>query len=226
MHLWSDFPSHLACDASMWSADFTRLGDEIRRVDAYVDYYHFDVSDNHLTPGLLFFPDLIAGLRPLTQKPFHVHLMVDDPPGLIDEFVNAGADLISIQSENNARVAPSLAKIREAGCGTGLAFSLTAPPEEVLTHLKLLDLVVMMGTPLGVKGLEPSPLAYARIQKMRTLLRENGATARVKIEADGGIRQHTVPELRAAGADLVVMGSLLFTSSDLPQTFSWLHGLE
>ncbi|MGE5222074.1 MAG: D-allulose-6-phosphate 3-epimerase, partial [Omnitrophica WOR_2 bacterium] len=96
-----NFPGErLLADASLWSADFTRLGDEIRRVDGYADLYHFDVSDAHFVPGLLFFPDLVAALRPLTRKPFHVHLMADNPLSLIDDFVNAGADRITIHYGN------------------------------------------------------------------------------------------------------------------------------
>jgi ribulose-phosphate 3-epimerase len=82
-----------------------------------------------------------------------------------------------------------------------------------------------MGTPMGIKGVEPSRLAYDRLSRLRTLIDDNGFKNRVKIAADGGIRQHTVPDLRAHGADIVVAGSLAFKSKDLDQTFQWLHSL-
>ncbi len=215
----------LLAEASLWSADFTRLGDEIRRVDNFADLYHFDASDAHLVPGLLFFPDLVAALRPLTHKPFHIHLMADNPLSLIDDFVNAGADLITIHSANVHHVTGSLEKIRAYGPGAGLALSLEDPVESVFPYLGQIDLVLMMGTQIGIKGQDLSPLACPRIQKMRALINSNGYSDGIKIEADGGIRAHTVPQLRAAGADLVVMGSLLFRSTDLQSTFAWLHGL-
>ncbi len=80
---------------SLWSADLTRLGDDIRRTESVADLYHIDVADAHFVPGLLFFPDLVAALRPLTTRPFHLQLMVRDPAALIDDFVAAGADLIT-----------------------------------------------------------------------------------------------------------------------------------
>jgi len=83
MDFWNSFPKdRLLIDASIWSANITCLGDEMRRVDDWVDLYHFDVSDNHFVPGLLLYPDLVAGVRPLTNKPFHIHFMVENPPGI------------------------------------------------------------------------------------------------------------------------------------------------
>ncbi len=98
---WSRFPrNRLLLEASLWSADFTQLGAEIKRVDSYVDSYHIDVADAHFVRGLLFFPDLVAALRPLTKRPFNVHLMTDNPLSLIDDFAEAGADLMTVHVEN------------------------------------------------------------------------------------------------------------------------------
>ena len=242
MNFWKNMPGdRLLADASIWSANFTCLGDDIARVDDFVDLYHFDVSDAHFIPGLLFFPDLIAALRPLTRKPFHIHLMSDNPLSLIDDFVQAGADMITIHCENGPLAADPktadpkglgrplgslcLQKIGEAGLSAGLALSLDSPPAKVLPYLEWIELVLLMGTPMGIKGQELSALACPRIQGMRLLLKENGFEGKVKIEADGGIRKHTVPALRQSGADVVVMGSLCFKSDDPQQTFAWLHSL-
>jgi ribulose-phosphate 3-epimerase len=226
MGFWQAFPSdRLLVEASLWSADFTRFGDEIRRVDAYADLYHIDVSDGHFVPGLLFFADLVAGLRPLTRKPFHVHLMTDNPLAFIPDFIQAGANLITVHAENGPLAFAALDLARRMGAAGGLSLGLDVPPEQVLPFLDQIELVLMMGTPMGVKGVEPSRLAAGRVQRLRQLIDAEGYGGLVKIAADGGIRQHTVPLLRAAGADLVIGGSLVFKSTDLAATFAWLHGL-
>jgi ribulose-phosphate 3-epimerase len=225
MSFWNKFPAdRLLVDASLWSANLACLRDNIRGVDDFVDLYHFDVSDAHFTPGLLFFPDLVAALRPLTRKPFHVHLMVTDPLNLIAPFAQAGANLITVHAEND-QAAAAIEQISALGLNAGLAFCLETPIERGLPLLKAVDLVLLMGTALGVKGQELSPLACQRIQSMQNLLMENSFAGKIKVAADGGIRQHTVPVLRAAGADLIVAGSLIFKSDDVSQTIAWLHHL-
>jgi ribulose-phosphate 3-epimerase len=223
MNFWNNFPpDRLLVDASLWSADLACLRDDIHRVDDYVDIYHFDVSDAHFTPGLLFFPDLIAAVRPLTRKPFHVHLMVTDPSSLIAVFAQAGTNLITVHAEN-ARVAAPIEQILTLGLKAGLALCLETPIEQVKTYLKEINLVLLMGTALGVKGQGLSTLACQRILSMQSLLFDSGFAGKIKIAADGGIRQHTVPALRSAGADLIVAGSLIFKSEDLSKTITWLH---
>jgi ribulose-phosphate 3-epimerase len=224
MSFWDSFAhDRLLVDASLWSADLSCLRDAIRKVDDFVDLYHFDVSDAHFVPGLLFFPDLVAALRPLTRRYFHVHLMVEFPLGLVDDFAQAGADLITVHVDTGQPAAEAVEQIRKKGMSAGLAFSLDAPIEKVLPYLEKINLVLLMGTPMGVKGQGLSPLAVPRIQEMRRLLIERGFAGRIKIEADGGLRTLTVPALRTAGADLISPGSLVFKSEDLQKTFAWLR---
>jgi ribulose-phosphate 3-epimerase len=226
MSFWDAFPhNRLLIEASLWSADFTHFADEMRRMDPFADLYHIDASDGHFVPGLLFFPDLVAALRPLSSKPFHVHLMATDPLDLLPAFLEAGANLITVHAENGPLAPAALQAIHRAGAGAGLALGLDMPPEQILPYLEMLDLVVMMGTLIGVKGVDPSPYACQRLQRTRTLIASAGLQGRVKLVADGGIRRHTVPELRSAGADVVVAGSLVYKSTDLAETFAWLHGL-
>ena len=226
MNQWNDFPKdRLLAEISLWSADFTRFGAEIERIDPYADLYHIDVSDGHFVPGFLFFADLVAALRPLTKKKFHVHLMTTNPLAHIDDFIQAGANFISVHAENGPLAPAALQKIRQCGAGAGLVLGLDVTPESVLPYLEMVDLVLMMGTPMGVKGVEPSGQAPKRISAMRALIDQAGLKEQVKLIADGGIRSHTVPQLRGAGADGVVMGSLAFKSSDLEQTFGWLRSL-
>jgi ribulose-phosphate 3-epimerase len=226
MSFWDSFANdRLLVDTSLWSADLSCLRDAIRKVDDLVDLYHFDVSDAHFVPGLLFFPDLVAALRPLTRKRFHVHLMVDHPVSLVEDFAQAGADLITVHVDTGQQAADAVKQIVNAGINAGLAFSLDVPIEKLLPYLDMIDLVLLMGTPMGIKGQGLSPLAASRIREMHRLLIEHGLEGKIKIEADGGIRTHTVPALRSAGADLVVAGSLVFKSEDLAQTFAWLRDL-
>jgi ribulose-phosphate 3-epimerase len=226
MSFWDAFPHHrLLVEASLWSADFTHFADEMRRMEPYADLYHIDVSDGHFVPGLLFFPDLVAALRPLSAKPFHVHLMATNPLDLLPAFLEAGARIITVHAENGPQAPAALQAIRQAGAGAGLALGLDVLPEQVLPYLEMLDLVIMMGTLIGIKGVEPSPYACLRLQHMRALIASAGLQGRVKLVADGGIRRHTVPELRRAGADVVIAGSLVYQSADLAETFAWLHAL-
>ena len=227
MAFWDRYPNdRLLVEASLWSADFTRLGAEIERVDRYADLYHIDVSDGHFVPGFLFFADLVAALRPLTTRDFHVHLMTANPLAHVEDFVQAGANLITVHAENGPLAPAALQKIRASGGAAGLSLGLDVPPENILPYLELVDLVLMMGTPMGVKGVEPSGLAFDRLRRMKRCVQEAGFGDRIKVAADGGIRTHTVPELRRAGADIVIAGSLVFKSAILMDTFGWLHGLQ
>ncbi len=226
MDIWSRFPEdRLLVEASLWSADFTRLGEEIRRVDTHVDLYHIDVSDAHFVPGLLLFPDLVAALRPLTKKPFHVHLMTQNPLSLIDDFADAGADIITVHGENGTRVPAALDRIARRGLAAGLCLGLDVPIETLAPSLSFINVIVIMGTPMGVKGKDLSPLAAPRVRAVRALVQKHGAEGSVRVESDGGIRATTVPDLRAAGAQLVVMGSLAFKSKDIAETMRWARSL-
>ena len=226
MDFWSRFPdSTLLAEASLWSADFTRLGSEIERVDPYVDLYHIDVCDAHFVSGLLFFPDMVAALRPLTRKPFHVHLMTENPLSLIDDFAGAGADMITVHCENGPRVPAALERTARLGLAAGLALGLDVPVESVSASLSSINIVVLMGTAMGVKGKDLSPLAASRIRAVRALVKEQGVERTVRVESDGGIRATTVPSLRAAGAQLIVMGSLAFKNEDLGSTVKWVKSL-
>lgn len=224
---WKHFPpSRLLVEASLWSADFTRFAEEIARIDPFTDLYHIDVSDGHFIPGFLFFADLVAALRPLTTKPFHVHLMSTNPANHVADFIEAGADIITVHAENGPMAPAALAAARRAGAAAGLAMGLDVQPETILPYLELVDLVLVMGTPLGVKGVKPSIYVYDRVRKVKSMVRQAGLEQQVKVFADGGIRENTVPTLRACGADGIIAGSLVFKSANLPEIFQWLHNLR
>jgi len=222
---WQDLPhTRLLADVSLWSADLANLAAGIRRVEPFADSFHLDVSDAHFSPSLLFFPDLVRALRPLTRRPFHLHLMVERPTALIEDFVASGADVITIHAEaGKAEAAAAIQAIRHAGCSAGLALCLETPVAAAEPHLDRIDSLLLLGTALGVKGQDLAPEACDRLARAVLMLGEE--RARVRLIADGGIRAHTVPILRRAGADAIVPGSLVFQSLNLEETFSWLHTL-
>jgi ribulose-phosphate 3-epimerase len=225
MHGWRDLPrTRLLADVSLWSADLANLAAAIGRLDAFADSYHLDVCDAHFAPTLLFFPDLVRALRPLTQRPFHVHLMAERPTALIADFVDSGADAITVHAEaGESEARAAIESIGRAGCSAGLALRLDTPVEAAGPYLDRIDTLLLLGTALGVKGQGLAPEACARLAAAASMLGER--RARVRLIADGGIRSDTVPLLRHAGADAIVPGSLVFQSPNLAETFRWLRAL-
>jgi ribulose-phosphate 3-epimerase len=212
-------------DVSLWSADLGALAAEIGRVGPHADLFHLDAADGHFVPELLFFPDLIAALRPLTAVPFHAHLMVREPSWLAVRMAEAGADLVTVHVETGDQAAAALRLVRSLGRAAGLALTLDSPVASVLPYLDDTDVIVMIGTPLGTRGTGASAAACGRIAAMRALLQREAADRQVLIIADGGIRPDTVGPLITAGADGVVPGSLIFGSDQPPTaTVKWLHG--
>lgn len=218
-------PSPIA-EFSLWSADLGALRADMARVDAHVDMYHIDVSDGHFVPALLFFPDQIANLRKATAKPFHVHLMVQDAVLLsqIDQFAEAGADLISVHVETEPAILDAaLTRIAELGLKAGLVLQLHTPVAEAAGWLDRVGLLTLVSTAIGIKGVQPDETTYLRLAEARALL--NAQAPGVILAADGGIREHTVPRMRAEGAQTVVLGSLAFGAADLPARMAWLSAL-
>jgi ribulose-phosphate 3-epimerase len=216
--------NRLVAEYSMWSADLIRLADDLARITPHADILHIDVADGYFAPAFLFFPDLVARMRDQTALPIHVHLMVSDTVLLsqIDQFVEAGADLISLHVEN-ANAAAGLERINSHGIKAGMVLRVETPVAEAAPWLERLDMLTLLGTAIGVKGQGLNPAAATRLQDAGHLIR--AASRRVILAADGGIRDNTVPLLRAAGAETVVMGSLAFGAPDLADRMRWLHGL-
>lgn len=216
----------LLAEFSLWSADLVRLADDIARVDPFVDIYHGDVSDGHFSPELLLFPDVIAQIRPLTDVPFHVHLMAADAilHEQIDQFADAGADIISIHAENSNAEA-GLDRILSRGISAGLVLQLHTPIDSVAKVLDPLAILTLLGTKIGIKGVGLDPTAEARLVQAREMIRQSASGGQTLLAADGGIREHTVPGLRRSGADTIDMGSLAFCAQDLPTRMQWIHEL-
>ena len=228
-HNWIEqLPSQrLIAEFSVWSADLARLADDLQRVEAYVDVLHIDVADGHFAPAMLFFPDLVAAVRKVSAKPIHVHLMVADHILLsqIEQFCDAGADLISIHLENSAVAAEAFTLLEKRNVAAGMVLKVETPVEQVAPYVAQLRFLTLLGTAIGVKGQGLNEQAPQRLGVAQKLIAQCGAKQRIILAADGGIREHTVPLLRGAGAETVVLGSLAFGAPDLAARMNWLRGI-
>lgn len=212
----------LKCSTSLWSADLGNLAAEIRRVETFTERWHLDVADGHYVHNLLFFPDQIAQLRRHSAKPFEVHLMVTDPLSWIDPFVEAGADIIIFCFDSVKDPGAVLKAIKARGKKAGVSLLITEGIEVLEPHWNELDVLCVVGTAMGIKGASMDAGIPEKIRRAKTVIQQRGLTT--EVEADGGIRRETVPLLKAAGADYIVPGSLMF-KEDPPQMRQWLASL-
>ena len=212
----------LKCSTSLWSADLANLESEMKRVEPYSERFHLDVADGHYVKNLLFFPDLVKTLRKHTRLPFEVHLMVTDPLGWIEPFVEAGADGIIFCFDAAEDPGSVLQAIRSAGKYAGVSLLIHEPIDVLEPYWKLLDIVTIVGTAMGIKGASMDPVILDKIRQARRIIQDRGL--KTEIETDGGIRRQTVPLLHAAGADFIVPGSFMFGED--PKTMrQWLASL-
>lgn len=216
----------LMAEMSLWSADLGRLADDIARIEPFTDIFHIDVADGHFSPALLFFPDLVAVVRRVTAKPLHVHLMIADDAlvAQVEQFADAGADLISVHAENG-NAAAALDAIRGRALKSGIVLQLHSPVAAAEPFLDRIDMLTLLGTRIGVKGQGLDAEAGPRLGQACALLAKRGTSRRIVLAADGGIREHTVPGLRMAGAETIVMGSLAFGAADLAERMAWVHAM-
>ncbi len=202
---------------SILSADFARLGEEVRAVAAAgADLVHFDVMDNHYVPNLSVGPLVCAAIRPHVALPIDVHLMVKPVDRLVPEFARAGASIISFHPEASEHVDRTLALIREQGCKAGLAFNPATPLGHLDHTLEKLDLVLIMSVNPGFGGQQFIPEVLAKIAAVRQRIDALGKD--IWLEVDGGVKSDNIAEIAAAGADTFVAGSAIFGSKDYAAT--------
>lgn len=199
---------------SILSADFTRLGEELRAMEkAGADYHHLDVMDGHFVPNMTFGPMVVEAARRASSIPLDVHLMIAKPDDYAVDFVKAGADFVTIHYEATPHVHRVLSAIRQAGAGSGLSLTPSTPIEAVSEVINYVDLVLIMSVNPGFGGQSFIPESLNKISRLRKMLDEK-SRKHILIEVDGGVSDKNALTLYEAGADILVSGSYLYKAPD------------
>ncbi|WP_431303361.1 ribulose-phosphate 3-epimerase [Sediminicoccus sp. BL-A-41-H5] len=208
---------------SLLAADFARLGEEVRAIEAAgADWLHLDIMDGHFVPNISFGPGLVKALRKHSAMPFDVHLMIAPADPYLAAFAEAGADLISLHPEAGPHLHRSLQTIRALGKKAGVVLN-PATPIECLAHvLDLTDLILVMSVNPGFGGQSFLASQLPKIAALRRMITESGRD--IALQVDGGVTLKTAPDCIAAGADVLVAGTAVFGAADYAQAIAGLRG--
>ncbi|GEL75922.1 ribulose-phosphate 3-epimerase [Tenuibacillus multivorans] len=200
---------------SILSADFAKLGDEIKDVDSYADYIHVDVMDGHFVPNITIGPLIVDAIRPITNLPLDVHLMIENPENYIPAFAKAGANIISVHQEACPHLHRTIQQIRDLNVKPGVVINPATPVQQIEPILGDVDLVLVMTVNPGFGGQSFIESAVSKIERLHDLREKHHYD--YEIEVDGGVNQETARICVDAGADVLVAGSAIFKQQNRKQ---------
>ena len=208
---------------SILSADFANLGAEVKKVaDAGAEFIHIDVMDGSFVPEITLGAGIVKAIRPVTDAVFDVHLMIEHPETQVDSFAKAGADYITFHVEAAKHPHRMIQAIHAAGCKAGISLNPGTPISMIEELLPDVDMVLVMSVNPGYGGQSFIPGALSKISRIRQALNAIGSQA--DIEVDGGVKENNAQEIIDAGATVLVAGSAVYGSQDIPATIKKLHG--